>query len=163
MFAAIFWLKKYKNDDGKKSFLNGLVKSNKFISRDESIHVLFACELYKLIVNKLPAKTVNAIMQEGVQIAKNFMTDAIPVKLIGMSHEHMNDYIEYIADRLLGMLGYKKLYNKKNPFDFMKTIGLDDKTNFFESRPHEYQDSHVMNKGKVLSKISMDKIDDLDF
>lgn len=163
MFAAIFWLKKYKNDGGKKSFMNGLVKSNKFISRDEGLHVQFACELYKNIINKLPAKTVNSIMQEAVKISQNFMTDAIPVKLIGMNSDHMNDYIEYIGDRLLGMLGYKKIFNKKNPFDFMKTIGLDDKTNFFESRPHEYQDSHVMNKGKTLSKITMDKIDDLDF
>lgn len=163
MFSAIFWLKKYKNDGGKKSFMNGLVKSNKFISRDEGQHVGFACELYKHIVNKLPAKIVNEIMQEAVRIAQNFMTDAIPVKLIGMNSDHMNDYIEYIGDRLLGMLGYKKIYNKKNPFEFMKTIGLDDKTNFFESRPHEYQDSHVMNKGKTISKISMDKIDDLDF
>jgi ribonucleoside-diphosphate reductase subunit M2 len=162
-FAAIFWLKKYKNDGGKKSFMNGLVKSNKFISRDEGQHVGFACELYKHIVNKLPAKVINEIMQEAVRIAQNFMTDAIPVKLIGMSNDHMNDYIEYIADRLLGMLGYKKLYNKKNPFEFMKTIGLDDKTNFFESRPHEYQDSHIMNKGKTLSKINIDKIDELDF
>ena len=163
MFAAIFWLKKYKNEGGKKSFMNGLVKSNKFISRDEGLHVQFACELYKNIINKLPAKTVNSIMQEAVKISQNFMTDAIPVKLIGMNSDHMNDYIEYIGDRLLGMLGYKKIFNKKNPFDFMKTIGLDDKTNFFESRPHEYQDSHVMNKGKTLSKITMDKIDDLDF
>ena len=143
--------------------MNGLVKSNKFISRDEGQHSSFACELYKLLDNRLPAKTVNEIMQEGVRIAQNFMTDAIPVKLIGMNNDHMNDYIEYIGDRLLGMLGYKKIYNKKNPFDFMKTIGLNDKTTIFESRPHEYQDSHVMNKGKVISKINIDDIDAFGF
>lgn len=162
-FAAIFWLKKYKNDGGKKSFMNGLVKSNKFISRDESLHTIFGSEIYKLLINKLPAETINEIMTEAVRIAQNFMTDALPVKLIGMNSDHMNDYIEYIGDRLLGMLGHKRIFNKKNPFDFMKTIGLNDKTNFFESRPHEYQDSHVMNKGKILSKINLDEIDDLDF
>ncbi len=162
-FAAIFWLKKYKNDGGKKSFMNGLVKSNKFISRDEGVHVLFATELYKLLINRLPVETINQIMTEAVRIAQNFMTTALPVKLIGMNSDHMNDYIEYIGDRLLGMLGHKKIFNKKNPFDFMKTIGLNDKTNFFEGRPTEYQDSHVMNKGKTMSKINLDELDDMDF
>ena len=102
-------------------------------------------------------------MREAVEISQYFMTDALPVRLIGMNSEHMSQYIEYIGDRLLGMLGYKKIFNKTNPFGFMKTIGLDDKTNFFESRPHEYQDSHVMNKGKVIESYTIDDIDDLDF
>ena len=150
-FAAIFWIKKYKNknrDTSKgKPFMDGLIKSNKFISRDEGLHTKFACEVYSLLNTKLPSNEINEIMDDGVKIAKNFMTDAIPVSLIGMNDTKMCDYIEYIADRLLVMLGYKKIYNKQNPFKFMETIGLNDKTNFFETRPHEYQDANVMNKG----------------
>ncbi len=162
-FAAIFWLKKYKNTG--KTFMNGLVKSNKFISRDEGLHVENGCELYRLLEHKLDEKVINSIMREAVEISQNFMIDALPIRLIGMNNELMNDYIEYIGDRLLNMLGYKKIYNKKNPFKFMDTIGLNDKTNFFESRPHEYQDSHVMNKnkGKKLTKIEEADIDELDF
>ena len=156
-FAAIFWIKKYKNKNRESSkgkpFMDGLIKSNKFISRDEGLHVKFACEVYSLLKNKLPSNEINEIMDEGVQIAKHFMTDALPVKLIGMNNDTMSDYIEYIGDRLLIMLGYKKIYNKPNPFSFMETIGLSDKTNFFESRPHEYQDSHVMNKGNKTEVI----------
>lgn len=161
MFAAIFWIKKYKNDG--KTFMGGLINSNKFIARDEGQHTALACELYKELKHKLPAASVNEIVSEAVIISKNFMTHAMPVKLIGMNSDHMNQYIEYIADRLLGMLGYNKVYDKKNPFDFMKTIGLNDKTNFFESRPTEYQDAHINNVGKKISQISLDKIDDLDF
>ncbi|QKF93831.1 ribonucleoside diphosphate reductase small subunit [Fadolivirus algeromassiliense] len=150
-FAAIFWLKKYKNKNRDASkgtpFMDGLIKSNKFISRDEGMHAAFACEVYSLLKNKLPQSEVNEILKEGVIVSQKFMTDALPVKLIGMSSQSMCDYIEYIGDRLLVMLGYKKIYNKKNPFKFMETIGLNDKTNFFESRPHEYQDAHIMNKG----------------
>lgn len=150
-FAAIFWIKKYKNkhrESGRgKPFMDGLIKSNKFISRDEGLHCQAACTVYSLLKNKLSTEEIYEIMDEGIKIAQKFMTDAIPVKLIGMSNESMNDYIEYIGDRLFVMLGYKKLYNKINPFKFMETIGLNDKTNFFETRPHEYQDAHVMNKG----------------
>lgn len=151
-FAAIFWLKKYKNKDNQSSkgkpFMNGLITSNKFIARDEGLHCKFACELYQLLNNKLSNDEVNKIIIEAVDIAKYFMIDALPVKLIGMNSDMMSDYIEYVADILLSMLGHKNLYNKKNPFKFMETIGLDDKTNFFELRPHEYQDSHIMNKSK---------------
>lgn len=150
-FAAIFWIKKYKNkhrESGRgKPFMDGLIKSNKFISRDEGLHLAGGCAVYSLLLNKLTQDEVYNIMSEGVKIAQKFMTDALPVKLIGMSNESMSDYIEYIADRQLVMLGYKKLYNKTNPFKFMETIGLNDKTNFFETRPHEYQDAHIMNKG----------------
>jgi ribonucleotide reductase beta subunit family protein with ferritin-like domain len=89
---------------------------------------------------------MNEIMKEGVIISQRFMTDALPVSLIGMNSTAMCDYIEYIGDRLLFLLGYNKIFNKKNPFKFMETIGLNDKTNFFETRPHEYQDAHIMNK-----------------
>jgi ribonucleotide reductase beta subunit family protein with ferritin-like domain len=149
-FAAIFWLKKYKNKNNQskgKPFMDGLIKSNKFIARDEGMHARTACEIYGLLNNKLSNKDVHEIMDEGVKIAENFMIEALPVRLIGMNSESMCNYIEYIADRLLGMLGHNKIYNKKNPFKFMETIGLSDKTNFFETRPTEYQDPHVMNVG----------------
>jgi len=87
-------------------------------------------------------------MREGVTISKQFMVDSLPVRLIGMNSEMMEDYIEYIGDRLLIDLGYKKIYNKTNPFKFMERIGMVDKSNFHEVRPTEYQDSHVMQKSK---------------
>ncbi len=149
-FAAIFWIKKFKNKNNSskgKPFMDGLIKSNKFISRDEGLHAQTACDVYALLNKKLSANEINEIMREGVDIAKIFYTDALPVKLIGMNSESMCNYIEYIGDRLLIMLGYKKIYNKTNPFKFMETIGLNDKTNFFETRPTEYQDAHIMNKG----------------
>lgn len=155
-FAAIFWIKKYKNKSGAKTFMEGLIKSNKFIARDESLHTLSGCDIYQLLQNKLPQNEINQIMTEGVDIAKKFMTDAIPIKLIGMSDASMCDYIEYIGDRLLVMMGYKKIYFKKNPFKFMETIGLNDKSNFFETRPHEYQDSHIMNKSNKTDIIIND-------
>jgi ribonucleotide reductase beta subunit family protein with ferritin-like domain len=150
-FASIFWLKKYKqkgeHDTKAKPFMNGLVTSNKFIARDEGLHCTFASILYEY-VKKLSKEEIDPIMIEAVEIAKQFMTDAIPVRLIGMNNDLMCTYIEYVADRLFEMLGHKKIYNKKNPFKFMETIGLNDKTNFFELRPHEYQDAHVLNKSK---------------
>ena len=159
-FAAIFWLKKYKNKERSQSksapFMNGLVTSNKFIARDEGMHLSFGCELYKLLNHKLAREEMNTIMVEAVGISKNFMTEAIPVRLIGMGSESMCDYIEYVGDRILSMLGYKKIFNKTNPFKFMETIGLDDKTNFFELRPHEYQDAHIMNKSKKQINIKSD-------
>lgn len=149
-FASIFWLKKYKNNangtGNSGTFMNGLVMSNKFIARDEGLHTRFACEMYKMVKNKMSQNEYSVILKDAVKISKCFMTDALPVRLIGMNSESMNDYIEYVADRLSIMLGYTKIYNKKNPFDFMDTIGLDDKSNFHEVRPSEYQDSHVMNK-----------------
>jgi ribonucleoside-diphosphate reductase beta chain len=151
-FAAIFWIKSYKNksNDGSRGhpFMKGLITSNKFIARDEGLHGKYACELYSLLQNKLPRDEVNKIVMEAVIIAKSFMEDALPIRLIGMNGEMMGDYIEYIADRLLSMLNYPKIYNKSNPFKFMEKIGLDDKTNFFELRGSEYQDPHVMNKSK---------------
>jgi len=141
-FASIFWIKKYKSQG--RLFLEGLIKSNEFIARDEGLHVKFACEIYSLLNNKLSSEVVYKIIDEGVQISKIFFSDALPIRLIGMNNESMSDYIEYIADRLLVDLGYKKNYNKSNPFGFMETIGLTGKTNFFESRPTEYQSAHVL-------------------
>ena len=160
-FAAIFWIKKFKNKNRDNSkgapFMAGLITSNKFISRDEGLHSLFACEVYSLLKNKLSTSEINEIMRDGVAVAKKFMTDALPVKLISMSDVSMCDYIECIADRLLVLLGYKKIYHKKNPFKWMETISLPDKTNFFETRPHEYQDSHIMNKSNKSKIIINDE------
>lgn len=151
-FAAIFWLKNYKNSGDTagsgKPFMNGFITSNKYIARDEGLHVRGACAIYDTLLKKLPAKTVYAIMREAVLIAQEFMNDAIPVRFIGMNIDMMKDYIEYVADRTISMLGYKRIFMKKNPFKFMESIGLDDKSNFFEVRPHEYQDPNALNKNK---------------
>lgn len=141
-FASIFWLKRYKSSG--RLFLQGLVKSNEFIARDEGLHVQFGCEIYKMLNHKLTTKEVYEIFEEGVKVAHIFMTDALPVSLLGMNSKAMCDYIEYVADRLLIDLGYNKKYNTSNPFSFMETIGMVGKTNFFESRPTEYQSAHVL-------------------
>lgn len=135
-FASIFWLKRYKS--AGRLFLQGLVKSNEFISRDEGMHVEFGCEIYRLLENKLPKESVYEIIEDGVTVAKQFMMDALPIRLIGMNGASMSEYIEYVADRLIVELGYKKLYQTANPFPFMDTIGMMGKTNFFESRASEY-------------------------
>lgn len=143
-FASIFWLKKYKGSG--THFMNGLVKSNEFISRDEGLHTDFACELYRLLQTKLSSDEVSEIFEEGVSISKKFMQDALPCRLIGMNSDHMNQYIEYVADRLFVSLGYSKKYNSSNPFTFMDTIGMTQKTNFFEHRPSEYASAHMFNE-----------------
>lgn len=141
-FASIFWLKRYKSSG--RLFLQGLVKSNEFIARDEGLHVQFGCEIYRMLENKLSTKEVYEIIAEGVKVAHIFMSDALPVSLLGMNSKSMCEYIEYVADRLLVDLGYNKKYNTSNPFSFMETIGMVGKTNFFESRPTEYQSAHVL-------------------
>lgn len=143
-FASIFWIKKYKGSGTQ--FMSGLVSSNEFISRDEAMHTDFGCELYKLLVNKLSVEEVYKIIDEGVKVSKIFMSDALPCKMIGINIDMMCDYIEYIADRLLVSLEYAKKYNKQNPFSFMDTIGMTQKTNFFEKRPTEYQSSYIFNQ-----------------
>jgi len=153
-FAAIFWFKKYKNKG--KMFLKGLIKSNEFIARDEGLHTEFACELYSNLKHKLPKKEIYDIMDGGVKVSQNFMEEALPLDLLGMSSGSMNNYIEYIGDRLLVSLGYSKKYNKENPFKFMETIGLPGKTNFFEMRPTEYQDAHVFNKDSSSNYFDLD-------
>lgn len=145
-FASIFWLKRFKSNG--RLFLQGLVKSNEFIARDEGMHVQFGCEIYKMLHNRLPQQEVYKIITDGVDVAKIFMKDALPVRLIGMNSDSMCQYIEYVADRLLVDLGYQKHYHVNNPFPFMETIGMVGKTNFFESRPTEYQSAHVMSGQK---------------
>ena len=135
----------------------GLTFSNELISRDEGLHCDFACLLYnKHIVNKLDKKTVTKIIMDAVEIEKEFVTDALPVNLIGMNAKLMQQYIEFVADRLLMELDNEKVFNATNPFDFMEMISLQGKTNFFEKRVGEYQKAGVMNKDKEGNKFSLD-------
>ncbi len=150
-FCSIFWLK-------KRGLMPGLTFSNELISRDEGLHCDFACLLYnKHMVNKLNKKTVEKIIRDAVEIEKEFVTDALPVNLIGMNAKLMQQYIEFVADRLLVELGNEKIYNATNPFDFMEMISLQGKTNFFEKRVGEYQKAGVLNKGdKNDAKFTLD-------
>jgi len=136
-FAAIFWLKKRRSRG--KYFMNGLIKSNRFISRDEGIHTNFACVLYSFIKNRLSRDEIKEIFDEAIELTTGFTQDAIRCDLIGMNKDLMNDYNQYVADRLVVYLGYEKLYHTKNPFDFMESIGFLNKDNFFESRSDAYQ------------------------
>jgi ribonucleoside-diphosphate reductase beta chain len=137
-FCSIFWLK-------KRGLMPGLTFSNELISRDEGLHCDFACHLYtEHVVGKLPEQTVTNIIRDAVAIEKEFVTDALPVNLIGMNAVQMCQYIEFVADRLLDELGCKKIYNATNPFDFMDMISLRGKTNFFEKRVAEYQKAGVL-------------------
>jgi ribonucleoside-diphosphate reductase beta chain len=123
----------------------GLSFSNELISRDEGLHCDFACLLYtKHLVNKLSKEQVREIIIDAVKIEKEFVTDAIPVRLIGMNSDLMSQYIEFVADRLLTELGNEKEYNATNPFDFMEMISLQGKSNFFEKRVGEYQKAGVL-------------------
>lgn len=144
-FCAIFWLK-------KRSIMPGLTFSNELISRDEGLHTDFACLIYKHLVNKLSQEKIYEIILEAVKIEKEFVTEALPVELIGMNSRLMSTYIEFVADRLLYALGYNKYYNVQNPFEWMEMISLQGKTNFFERRVGEYQKAGVMssNEDKVF-------------
>lgn len=147
-FCAIFWLKKYKN------LMPGLTLSNEFIARDEGLHCMFACLLYSKLVNKLDQKTVHKIIKEAVAIEKEFIIDSLPCALLGMNSLSMSQYIEFVADKLTELLGYKKIYGQTNPFLFMETIGICGKTNFFEKRPTQYRKAQIGNKS--ASSISTD-------
>jgi len=151
-FCSIFWLK-------KRGLMPGLAFSNELISRDEGLHCDFACLLYNdHLINKLPKEQVQQIIMDAVRIEKEFVTDAIPVKLIGMNSELMGQYIEFVADRLLLELGNEKVYNTTNPFDFMDMISIQGKTNFFEKRVGEYQKAGVLNNnGGKSNAFSMDE------
>lgn len=136
-FCSIFWLK-------KRGLMPGLSFANELISRDEGLHCDFACLLYSQLRHPLSEKQVHALIQHAVEIEKEFVNDALPVKLIGMNAALMCQYIEFVADRLLIALGCSKIYHASNPFDFMELISLQGKTNFFERRVSEYQKSGVM-------------------
>ncbi|RKD18726.1 ribonucleoside-diphosphate reductase [Pelobium manganitolerans] len=136
-FCSIFWLK-------KRGLMPGLTFSNELISRDEGLHCEFACLLYGMLANKLSQQEVYEIIQEAVTIEKEFVTDALPVDLIGMNARLMQQYIEFVADRWVIELGYPAIYKASNPFDFMEMISLQGKTNFFEKRVGDYQKSGVI-------------------
>lgn len=150
-FCSIFWLK-------KRGLMPGLSFSNELISRDEGMHCDFACLLYNNhIQNKLPKETIEKIICDAVVIEKEFVTDAIPVRLIGMNAESMCQYIEFVADRLLVALGNDKVYNAENPFPWMDLISLQGKTNFFEKRVGDYQKAGVMaEKDKQIFSLDED-------
>ena len=130
-FASIYWLK-------KRGYMPGLTFSNQLISRDEAMHCEFAVLLYSKLHKKLAKKRVYEIIQEAVEIEKEFITEAIPCRLIGMNDTLMKQYIEFVADRLCLQLGYDKIYNSSNPFDFMELISMESKVNFFERTNSEY-------------------------
>ncbi len=137
-FCSIFWLK-------KRGLMPGLSFSNELISRDEGMHCDFACLLYnRHVVNKLSKEQVTKIIVDAVTIEKEFVSDSIPVDLIGMNSKLMCQYIEFVADRLLVALDCKKVYQVENPFPWMELISLQGKTNFFEKRVADYQKSGVM-------------------
>jgi ribonucleoside-diphosphate reductase beta chain len=135
-FCSIFWLK-------KRGLMPGLATSNEFISRDEGLHCDFACLLYGMLKNQLSLSDVNEMIVDAVKIEQEFVTDALPVDLIGMNARLMAQYIEFVADRLLVSLGCPKHFNSENPFDFMEAISLEGKTNFFEKRVSEYTKAGV--------------------
>jgi len=137
-FCSIFWLK-------KRGLMPGLTFSNELISRDEGMHCEFACLLYSMLSEKLSKAEATKIITDAVEIEKEFVTDALPVNLIGMNAKLMSQYIEFVADRWLVELGYDRVYNATNPFDFMEMISLQGKTNFFEKRVGDYQKNGVLN------------------
>ncbi len=150
-FCSIFWLK-------KRGLMPGLTFSNELISRDEGMHCDFACLLYNdHIVNKLPKETIISVIKDAVEIEKEFVSDALPVRLIGMNADMMCQYIEFVADRLLVALGVDKIWNAENPFPWMDMINLQGKTNFFEKRVGDYQKSGVMaDKDKQVFSLEED-------
>jgi ribonucleoside-diphosphate reductase beta chain len=150
-FCSIFWLK-------KRGLMPGLSFANELISRDEGLHCDFACLLYTAhLQGLLPDAEVQRIIKDAVEIEKEFVSDSLPVRLIGMNADLMCQYIEFVADRLLLALGSTKAYNATNPFDFMELISLQGKTNFFERRVGEYQKSGVMNAGQPAQGFSMEE------
>ncbi len=150
-FCSIFWLK-------KRGLMPGLTFSNELISRDEGMHCDFACMLYtKHLKNKLSEERIKEIIISALDIERLFITEALPVRLIGMNAEMMTQYLEFVTDRLLVELGCSKVYNVKNPFDFMEMISLQGKTNFFEKRVGEYQKAGVLSGGNKRDSFSLEE------
>lgn len=148
-FASIFWLK-------KRGLMPGLTFSNELICRDEGLHTDFACLLFSHLRHQPSAERITEIITEAVNIEQEFLTDALPVSLIGMNAKLMCQYIEFVADRLLVALGCDKYYKSTNPFDFMDMISLQGKTNFFEKRVSDYQRAGVMNKSPAEKEFTLD-------
>ena len=136
-FCSIFWMK-------KRGLLPGLATSNEFISRDEGLHRDFACHLHNNhLVNKVSQERITQILSEALEIEREFITESLPVNLIGMNSKLMSEYLEFVTDHLLETLNCPKVYNTANPFDFMDMISLEGKTNFFEKRVSEYKKAGV--------------------
>ena len=149
-FCSIFWLK-------QRGIMPGLTTSNEFIARDEGLHTDFACLLYKYINHKIRRHKLVEIVGEAIEIEKEFICESLPCKLLGMNADLMKQYIEYVADRLVVQLGYSKIYNVSNPFDFMERISLEGKDNFFEKRVSSYVKSGV---GKTSEEMSFSTEDE---
>jgi len=130
-FASIYWIK-------KRGLMPGLTLSNEFISRDEALHTEFAILLYSKLKNRVHKDRAIEIIREATEIEKSFITDSLPCRLIGMNAKLMTQYVEFVADRLAVQMGYNKIYNSSNPFDFMELISVETKTNFFERTNSEY-------------------------
>lgn len=140
-FCSIFWLK-------KRNVMPGLCASNELIARDEGLHCSFAVLLYSQLTHKIPESDVHAMFFDAVEIERRFICDSLPCALLGMNAELMTQYIKFVADRLLVDLGYQKFFHSANPFDFMESISMEGKTNFFEARPTQYQNASVLNKSR---------------
>lgn len=140
-FCAIFWFK-------KRNLMPGLCASNELIARDEGAHTNFAVKLYSMLSSRLSEEDAHQMFVEAVEIERKFICDSLPCALLGMNADLMHTYIKFVADRLLVSLGYNKIFKESNPFDFMELISMETKTNFFEDRPTQYQDSLVLNKTK---------------
>jgi len=150
-FCSIFWLK-------KRGLMPGLTFSNELISRDEGVHCDFAVHLHNNhLVNKVPKERIKQIITNALDIEKEFITESLPVSLIGMNSKLMTQYLEFVTDRLLVELQCEKIYNVTNPFDFMDMISLQGKTNFFEKRVSEYQKAGVLNNDTRSEEISFDE------
>ena len=150
-FCSIFWLK-------KRGLMPGLTFSNELISRDEGVHCDFAVHLHNNhLVNKVPKERIKEIITNALDIEKEFITESLPVSLIGMNAKLMTQYLEFVTDRLLVELQCEKIYNVTNPFDFMDMISLQGKTNFFEKRVSEYQKAGVLNNDTRSEYISFDE------
>ncbi len=150
-FCSIFWLK-------KRGLMPGLTFSNELISRDEGVHCDFAVHLHNNhLVNKVPKERITQILTDALDIEKEFITESLPVSLIGMNAKLMTQYLEFVTDRLLVELNCDKVYNATNPFEFMDMISLQGKTNFFEKRVSEYQKAGVLNNDTRSEEISFDE------
>jgi ribonucleoside-diphosphate reductase subunit M2 len=155
-FCSIYWIK-------EKNILQGLTKSNEFISRDEGLHRDFACELYNQLKNRddyeldTNDNIIKQIITEAVEIEKEFITQSIPCNLIGMNEVSMSSYIEFVADNLLNTLEMEKIYNTENPFDFMENLSLNQKVNFFESRPTQYSVANSQRDLNDMKPLSIDE------
>jgi ribonucleoside-diphosphate reductase beta chain len=149
-FCSIFWLK-------KRGLMPGLSFSNELISRDEGMHCDFAVLLHNNhLANKVTEERIKEIILSALEIEKEFITESLPVKLIGMNQDLMKQYLEFVTDRLLVDLGCSKVFNVDNPFDFMANISLQGKTNFFEKRVAEYQKAGVLNSSDNAFDLDVD-------